>query len=90
MALGECRAEPVAAAVGVAVQLGRGLREGVERLRERAERALVGRELDHPLEAELPLDLLDRLPRLIGDDVPDGGLKKLSAISASESGTYGI
>ena len=76
MALGECHAEPVATAVGVAVQIGRGFRERVQRLREWPERALVGRELDHPLEAELPLHLFHRLARLIGNDVPDCRLEE--------------
>ncbi len=40
----------------------------LEGLREGPERAFVGRELDHVVEPELALNLLDRLPRLVGHE----------------------
>src|SRR3712207_7766015 len=61
--------QPVRAAVRVPVQLGSRPRELRQGLRERLERALVRRELDHALEPELALDLLDRLPGLVRDEV---------------------
>ena len=65
--------EPVRAAVRVAVQLERGTRDRLLRARERAVRALVRRELDDALEAQLALDLLDRLPRLVRDEPRERG-----------------
>ena len=61
-------AQAVAPAVRVPVRLGQDPRDRVERLREGAERALVRCELDDPLEAELPLDRLCRLARLVRDE----------------------
>jgi hypothetical protein len=65
MALGEHDAKPPTAAVGISIQLAACALERLERRRERPERALVRRELDDPLQAELALYLLDRLPRLV-------------------------
>ena len=76
MPLGERRPEAVGAAVGIAVQLLGPARERLERLREGPERPLVRGQLDHPLEPELTLDLLDRLARLVGDDVPHRRLEE--------------
>ena len=45
--------------------------DDVERLREGAERAFVGRELDDVLEAELALERLRRLARLVRDEAVD-------------------
>ena len=74
--LGERRAQPVGAAVRVAVELLDLAPQRLERLRERPERPLVRRELDHPLEPELALHLLDRLPRLVRNEIPDGRLEE--------------
>src|SRR5581483_3501712 len=71
VALGERRPERVGASVGIAVQLEREALHRLERRRERRERPLVRRELDDALEAELPLDLLDRLAGLIRDEPGD-------------------
>src|SRR5262249_51450676 len=60
--LRERGAQPVSTAVGVPVQLAGRARHRLEGGRERSVRPLVGGELDHALEAELALDLLDRLP----------------------------
>ena len=67
--LRERGAEPVRAAVGVAVELSGAALDRLARLRERAERPLVGGELDHALEPELALNLLDGLARLVGNEV---------------------
>ena len=64
-------AQPVGAAVRVAVQLGGGPGERVERRRKGPERALVRRELDDAFEAELALHLLDRLAGLVGDQAAE-------------------
>jgi hypothetical protein len=69
--VGERRAEPVGAAVGVAVQLAGGALERLERGWNRPVGPLVRGELDDPLQAELALDLLDRLARFVGDDSAD-------------------
>jgi hypothetical protein len=66
--LGERRTEAVRAAVRVAVQLPARALQCSERRRHGPVGPLVRRELDHPLEAELPLDLLDRLAGLVRHD----------------------
>ena len=73
MLLGEGVDEPPAAAVRVAVQAGRAELERLERRGEGAELALVGGELDHPLEAQLALNLLDGLARLVRDEPCERG-----------------
>src|SRR5205085_12430955 len=62
---GERFVEAIDAAVRVAVELAGGPLHRLEGGRKGRERALVGGELDDPLEAELALDVLDRLPRLV-------------------------
>ena len=74
--LSESSAQSVRASVRVPVELGREPRQGVESLRKRAVWALVRSELDHTLEAELALDLLDRLARLVGHEVSHRGLEE--------------
>ena len=74
--LGEGRPKPVAAPVRIAVQLGRSSRQSLDRLGEGPERPFVRRQLDHAVEAELSLDLLDGLARLIGDEVANRRLEK--------------
>src|SRR5207248_11386730 len=74
--LRERLAQSVRASVRVAVELRRPARDRLERGREGRERPLVRRELDHALEAELALDLLDRLPRLVRDEAADGAPKE--------------
>src|SRR5205823_10921777 len=69
--LGERRPEPVGAAVRVAVQLGRAPLDRLARFRERPERAFVRGELDDSVEPELALHLLDRLARLVRNEVVD-------------------
>ena len=59
------------AAVRVAVQLARGALDRLERRRERRERPLVRGELDDAVEPELALHLLDRLSRLVRDEIRD-------------------
>ena len=76
VALGECGAEAIRAPVGIAIQLTGGTLQGFERLRERAERPFVGRELDDSFEPELALHLFDRLARLVGDDPCEHGPEK--------------
>src|SRR5581483_9035891 len=46
-------------------ELARGALHRLERGRKRRERPLVRRELDYPLEPELALHVLHRLPRLV-------------------------
>ena len=71
MAPGECVAQVEAAAVGIAVQLAECGRDGLlDALRGR-QRVLVGGELDGVLDAQLALELLDGLPRLIRGDAED-------------------
>ena len=72
----ERRAQAIGAAVGVAVQLVGATLDRLARPRERPERPFVRRQLDDALEPELALDLLDRLPRLVRDEVVDGGLEE--------------
>jgi hypothetical protein len=50
--------------------------EGLERLRERAERPFVGSELHDSVEPELALNFFDRLARLVGDDPGERGPQK--------------
>jgi Lon protease-like protein len=73
---GEGHPEAVGAAVGIAVQLGRPSGDRLEGLGKRPELALIGRELDNAVEAELALDLLDRLPGLIRDQRAKGGTEE--------------
>ena len=68
VAVGKGGAQQVGAPVRVAVRLTGGALDGLERGRKRRERALVRGELDHSLEPELALNLLDGLPRLVGPD----------------------
>ena len=70
--------QPVGAAVRVAVQARRGLLHRGERGRERRERALVGGELDDVVEAELALDVLDRLAGLIRRQRLDRGADEMA------------
>ena len=67
--LGQGRPEPPRAAVGIAVQVARLALDRLERGRKGPERPLVRRELHDPLEAELALHLLDRLPRLVRNEI---------------------
>src|SRR5207237_5085392 len=71
--LGEGRPEPVGATVRVAVQLGRAPLDRLARGRERPERAFVRGKLDDALEPELALHLLDRLARLVRNEIVDRG-----------------
>ena len=64
MAFGEGSAEAVRASVRITIQLAGATLQGFERLRERAERPFVGGELHDSVEAELALNLFDRLARL--------------------------
>src|SRR6266498_819571 len=73
---GERGAQGVGAAVRVAVQFVPLRFECFERSGKRAERTLVRRELDDPLEAELPLHLLDRLAGLIGNELGERAAEK--------------
>src|SRR5204863_7444698 len=70
------RPQPVGAAVGVTVEVGRRPLERLERRRQRRERALVRRELDDAVDPELALHLLDRLPGLVRDERVDGGAEE--------------
>src|SRR5581483_8090421 len=63
--LGERGVQAEGAAVRVAVQVARRALHRLGRSRERAERALVRGQLDHALEPELALHVLDRLARLV-------------------------
>ena len=74
--LGEGRAEPPRAAVRIAVQVARLALDRLERGRERPERPLVRRELHDPLETELALHLLDRLPGLVRHQILHGRLEE--------------
>src|SRR5262249_14272261 len=76
----------VRAAVGVAVQLVLGALERLERRRKRPEGTLVRRELDHPLQAQLALHLLDRLPRLVRDELGDRPAKERPLAHSSGGG----
>ena len=73
--------QPVDATVGVAVELGCGARERFEGGRERAQRPLVGRELDDPVEPELALHVFHWLARLVGgqpvDARPEEGIAQI-------------
>src|SRR5207247_390377 len=68
--------QAVGTAVGVAVQLAGAALDRLARLRQRAEGALVRRQLDDALEPELALDLLDRLARLVRDEIVEGRLEE--------------
>ena len=74
--LGERSPQAPRASVRIAVELLDAARERLARLRKRPERPLVGGELDHALEPELALHLLDRLPGLVGHQVPNGRLEE--------------
>ena len=56
------RPDPVCTAVRIAVQLWDAALDGLARLGKRPEGPLVRGKLDHPVEPELALDFLDRLP----------------------------
>ena len=73
MAFGQRGAQAESPAVGIAVQLAGRALERLERGRHRSVGPFVGRELDHALEPELALHLLDRLARLVGHDPRDRG-----------------
>jgi hypothetical protein len=79
MAVGEGGMELEGAAVGIAVQVGNRTRHRLLRGGERAERPFVRRELDHTLEPELALDVLDGLARLIRREPGDRRAKEISA-----------
>ena len=68
VALGQGAAQPVGAAVGVAVQVARVAGHCFQRRRKRPVRPFVGGELDHSCETELALNLLDRHPGLVRDE----------------------
>ncbi len=70
--------QPVRPAVGVAVQLADRALERLDRGRKGAELPFVRGELDDPLEPELALDLLDRLPRLVRNEPRDRGTKEVA------------
>ena len=65
--------QQIGAPVRVVVQLGQAALDRLDCLRERPEVALVGAELDDAVEAELALDLLDRLAGLVGDEAVERG-----------------
>ena len=65
VALRESGVEAVAAAVRIAVELGRCLGHRLDRCREGRVGALVRGELHDVLQPELTLDVLDRLPGLV-------------------------
>src|SRR5262249_38847767 len=68
--------EAVDAAVRIAVELARRLSHRVERGREGRERPPVRGELHDPLEAELPLHVLDRLAGLVRRQLLDRGAEE--------------
>src|SRR4051794_12164051 len=76
VAFGERDAQRVRAAVGIAVQLVCLALERLERRRKRPVRSFVRRELDHAVEAKLALHLLDRLARLVRDELGDRTAEK--------------
>ena len=76
MALGERAAKVERAAVGIAVEPAGAPLHRLQRGRERAPRALVRRELDDAIEAELALDLLLRLPRLVRNQAVECGAEE--------------
>ena len=78
VALGERAAKVESAAVGVAVEPAGAPLHRLQGGRERAPRALVRRELDDAIEAELALDLLLRLPRLVRNEAVQGGAEEAS------------
>src|SRR5690606_30365243 len=71
---GEPLAQPEARAVGIAVHAAERGADRLDGLRRGAERVLVGGELDHALQAQLALDLLDRLAGPGGIERGDPGL----------------
>ena len=81
VALCESVAEAPGAAVRVAVELERGARDRLQRIRERPIRALVGRELDDTLETELALDLLDGLAGLVRNEPRERGTDQRRVIA---------
>src|SRR5204862_1088807 len=74
--LGERRPHAVRAAVGIAVQLLDAAGKRLAGRGEGPEGPLVRRELDDALEPELALDLFDRLPGLVRNEVPHSGLEE--------------
>ena len=70
---GQRLVQPVDAPVRVAIEVAGGGVEGFECGRKRAERPLVRGQLDHPVETELPLNVLDGLARLVRRQAVDAG-----------------
>src|SRR5207244_2490685 len=58
-------------AVGIAMEIGQRATDRGERLRRGPERVLVRRDLDRVADAELALELLDRLPGRVRGERPD-------------------
>jgi hypothetical protein len=71
--------EPVAAAVGIPVRLGERTLDRLDRGGERAERPLVGRELDDPLEPELALHGLHGFAGLVRHEAVERRADQLRA-----------
>src|SRR6185436_12850510 len=76
---GERVPQPPGATVGVPVQLGGRPCDRLLGGAERPERPFVRRQLDDPLEPELALDLLDRLPRLVRHEPVENRADRRSA-----------
>src|SRR5579862_9228901 len=66
------RPQSIAPAVGIAIQLGQGSLDCLDRERRRAERILIRRQLDWFDDSELALQLLDRLARFVRSKRGDG------------------
>src|SRR5205814_3194076 len=77
--------QQVAAAVRVSVQFGEPALHRLDRRGKRSERAFVGRELDDACEPELALHLLDRLARLVRNELGDRPPKDALAHSSLPS-----
>ena len=75
--LRERSAQVEAAAIGVAVNADQRLAQGLQHALRGRVRALVRGELDRVLDAQLPLELLDRLTALVGLEVPDMRFRQL-------------
>src|SRR5438094_108638 len=73
MSFGECDPKAVRPTVRIAVQVAGRALQRLERLWEGPERPFVRGELDNAFEAELSLNLFDRLARLVGDDPCERG-----------------
>ena len=72
MIRGDFRAQLVAGAVGVSIQLVQRRLDCLDRARRRPQRILVRRQLHRIVDSELALQLLNRLARLVGSKRGDG------------------